>query len=399
MKKYLSIISCCSIVILGCHNANPIDTGIPFEIILKDQDGNPVSSVTIEGGVDWDSYSVKTNNAGVAVLPGSARNKDAIAFKTNYIPSRFSALGPRTYQFNYSTKQLRNLGRVRGKAIIFNESEIVTLEADGNYHVYVYDGYSVTENFQTRLYDSANIVVRNIKLYGDTLWFTTHDSGIYVYSLHINTAPQFLFRIKASGYLGAFVVKDSIVILGSPYLPGPLRLLAYTPDGQFREKNNLPNYYVEQMQLFDNYLFLIGGHESLPTILNIRDEMHPITVYNGLEWNYNRAILYERQLILSPNSQQGNYKAMDFSNPTNPRLITAFNADAWLLGFSADTIAYGYNYIHSSTYTIHKGEYYSEYFQTVATVSEGTDNGIGGAFHPYYIIGDRLWKLVERLWE
>lgn len=395
MNKYIAI-SCCSILLItGCQEYNPIDSGLPFSITIQDQDGHSVGGATVEGGIDWDAYSVQTNSSGMATLPGSARGKSAMVFKTNYLPIRIDQVGSTAYRLTYTINRLDLLGEVRGRAIIFNSSEIVTLDDGGNYYVYSYNDQSVSESYGRRLLDSIN-VVREFQLQGDTLWFTTHDSGLYAYSLRSLNNPQFLFRLKVSGYLGAFALKDSVIILGSPFQPGPLRFIVYHTDGDFHELSRLENYYVQQIRLFDNFLLLFEGPESLPTVLDISNLTSPVIVYNGLEWGYQRGVIYGRQVILVPSSAQNYYKAMDFSNPRSPNLITAFNAGAWLLGFATDSIAYGYDYVHSSTYTLNKGEYHTEYFQTIATVSDGTYNGVGGSFHPYYIIGDRLWKLVNR---
>jgi hypothetical protein len=395
MSKFIILCILCSLLIAGCQRDNPIESGPPFQMTIRDQDGHVVAGATIEGGFDQDLYSVQSNSSGVATLPGSARGKAALIFKTNYLPVRIDGLYPTSYTLRYTPRRLDLIGETRGQAISFGPAEISTIDGAGNYRVYSYTDQSVSLTFEQRLLDSTN-AVREVQLHGDTLWFSTHDSGLYVFSLRVRTDPQLLFRLRVPGYLGAFAVKDSLVILGSPYVPGPLRFIDYSVDGTFHELSQIDNYWVRQMRLFENCLLLFGGYESLPTVLDVSNPTSPVIVYNGLEWNYQRAVIYGRQVILVPGSQQGYYKALDFSNPRNPGLITAFGAGACLLGFSTDSIAYGYDYIHNSTYTLNKGEYHSEYFQTIATVSEGTYNGVGGTFHPYYIIGDRFWKLVNR---
>jgi hypothetical protein len=388
------------LTLVGCNKDNPIDSGQPFQITIHSQAGVPVEGTTVEGGIDWDFYQVQTNAVGVATLPGSARGQRATIYKTNSLPIIVSSIVPSQYTLNETSKKLNLIGSVAGKAIRFRQHELITLDYGGTYHFYSYNDQSVSETFNRHLHDSA-VAIRETQLFGDTLWFTTHNSGVFVFSIQNPSSPIFLFRLNVSGYLGPFAVKDSILVLGDQWNPGPLRLMVYYATGECRELSRVQNYFVRKMTRVGNAIISLGNSESLPTVFDISNPSSPRLVYNGLEWEYQTGFFYNRLTILTPRCGSGgnnirlDYKVLDLSNPVNPTPMSPFTADSWITGVASDSWAFGNYYFHTQTISVLSGSISSS-FQTVATVSENTIDGIGGAFPPYYLIGNRLWKLVDR---
>lgn len=292
------------------------------------------------------------------------------------------------------------MGSVDGKAIRFRQNELMTLNYQGTYHLYSYNDQSVTETFQCVLHDSVDAIQKTL-LAGDTLWLTTHDSGVFAFSIQNPSSPVFLFRIPVSGYLGPFVVKDSLLILGDPGEPGPLRVMVYRPTGEYRELSRVQNYFVRSMTGIGNAVVLLGNSDCLPTVFDISDPASPALLYNGLEWGYQTGFFYNRLAILTPRTGSGGniiqleYKVLDLSNPVSPRPMNPIISDSWITGLASDSIAYGNCYVRYLTINILSGNMQTG-FQTVASVSDNTFDGVGGAFPPYYVIGNRLWKMVER---
>jgi len=400
MKKTIYI--ALSIVILaGCNDDNLTDSGIPFQITVLSQTGIPVEDATVEGGFDWTFYRVQTNAAGVATLPGTARGERAVIYKTNFLPVIISIITPNQYTLNETSRKLNLIGSVSGKAIRFRQNELITLDYGGTYHLYSYNDQSISETFNRHLHDSAT-AIQEIQLFGDTLWFTTHNSGVFVFSIQNPSSPMFLFQLPVSGYLGPFVVKDSILVLGDQWNPGPLRIMVYNPSGEFRELSRIENYFVRKMTRIDDAIILLGNYECLPTIFDISNPSSPILLYNGLEWEYQTGFFYNHLTILTPKSGEYSgssmrlvYKVLDLSNPANPSLKYPVAADSWITGVVSDSFAFGNYYFHTQTVSVLRGSISSS-FQTVATVSENTIDGVGGAYPPFFIIGGRLWKLVDR---
>jgi len=292
------------------------------------------------------------------------------------------------------------IGNVLGKAVRFRQNEIITLDYQGTYRIYSYNDQLVTEIFNQSLSDLAT-AIREIKLLGDTLWFTTHESGIFAFLIQNQSSPQLLFHLPIPGYLGPFVVKDSILVLGDQWEPGPLRVMVYYPNGEFEKISRVENYFVSKMTIIGNYVILLGNNDSLPTIFDISNPVSPRMVYNGIEWEYQTGFFYNRLTILTPKYGYGgnnirlDYKVLDLSNPATPTQLNSFSADSWITGIVSDNIAYGNYYYHSQTISVLAGSI-SDNFHTVATVSEGTIDGIGGIYSPYFVIGDRLWRLNDR---
>jgi len=391
--------------IVGCSDESPIDSGPPFQITVVSQGGQPVEDAMVEGGIDWDAYQVQTDIAGVATLPGSARDKGATIYKTNSLPTSISRIEPAQYILQETLKQLNFIGNVVGKAVRFAPNEIITLDYGGAYHLYSYDDQSVSETFTVQLHDSA-VAIKEIQLFGDTLWFTTHDSGIFVFSIQDPSSPLLLFRVPISGYLGPFAVKDSLVILGDPSNPGPLRVVSYCYSGECPEISRVENYFVRKMTRIGNAIVVLGNSESLPTVFDISNPSSPRLLYNGLEWEYKTGFFFNQQTILTPWYGSGGtnvrlvYKVLNFSDPANPTTGGSFAADSWITGLATDDYAYGNHYNHWATISVLNRDLTS-FFVTVGTVSGGIidgygGDGVGGAFHPYYVIGNRLWKLIDR---
>lgn len=369
----------------------------PFEVTVVDPDSQPVAGAWIEGGMDWEFFSVQTDSEGVAILPDYARGEGAVIFKNNFFSLIVSSLTSTTYVLTHTLQELELIGEAKGRAIRFEPGIIITLGYTGDYHVYSYNDQGVNQIASAQLPSS----VKTHRLFGDTLWFSTHDDGIYVYSLQDPYQPQQLFHLAITGYLGPFARKDTIVVVIDPWAPSPVRIFSFTYDGQFQELTTIGNFYVEEMTFIDHYLILVGDNTCLPTVFDLADPTQPILVYSGLEWEYQSGFLFNNYLIMIPNYASAAglvyYTLKDLSDPTNPPIVGSCIADAWLTTVIDSNNAVGNYVFHERSFSILTGDV-STQFTTAVIVSESRFYyaGLGGARPPYYIIDDQLWKLKSR---
>ena len=393
MKRVL-LLGMFAFLIAGCgkKGTSPKE---PFEVKVVGTEGRPVAGATIEGGMDLDFFYVKTDDRGIATVPGRAEGKRVEIYKTNYFPHIVQSLSATQYTLNATPRQLRRIGDAAGKAIRFDSGTLLTIAYAGDYHVYSYSDQEVDEVAFTQL---ARIV-KEMRLYGDTLWFSTHEDGIYVYSLQNPLDPQQLFHLDISGYLGPFALKDTIIAVADPWEPGPLRLFSYTADGQVRELCSIRNFMVRQMAFLSSYLVLIGGSESLPTVLDLQDPTSPRLVYNGLEWECETGFLFGDSLILVPRYGQAHgtvrFRILDLSDPSNPTGAGGFSADSWLTRIINDSLAVGCYYFRRYSTSVLTGDLLHG-FQTQAIVYEAWVDQFGGCDPPYFIMGSGLYKLQDQ---
>lgn len=393
----------------GCEYFLQLGKEFKVKVLSLFPFGYPVSGATIEGGVDWEYFNVQTDRRGVAVLPKYARGWVALIYRNNYFPLRVESLSPRTYFVKQTPKEFRPVGEVKGWSIRFDEEMLITVDYQGGYHVYSYYDYGITELATAQLPAKA---IRETQLHGDTLWFSTHSDGIYVYSLQNPYNPLQLFHLAIPGYLSSFALKDGMVIVGNTGENDPVRVYTYDMNGQCEEIAQFGYYYVRKIELRGDYLILLNGWNCQPVVYNVSDPANPYLVYDsGVVEEYVGGFLYGNYLILTPRTRgihvefPVNHKIIDLSDPASPVTAGFLPADSELLEFIDDNTAVGRYYLWSGTplyggaFTVLKGNM-SDGFHTVGVITENTFaqsfmHEVEGYFPPYFIIGEKLWKLVD----
>ncbi len=393
MKRVL-LLGMFAFLIAGCgkKGTSPKE---PFEVKVVDLYGRPVPGAIVEGGIDWDFFQVKTDDRGIATVPGQAEGKRAEIYKANYFPHIVQSLSATQYTLNPTPRQFRRIGDAAGKAIRFDSGTLLTIAYTGDYHVYSYGDQVISEITSAQL--ARN--VKETKLRGDTLWLSTHEDGIYTYSLQNPLDPQQLLHLEIFGDLGPFALKDSIIAVADPWEPGPLRVFSYRGDGQVRELCSIRNFMVGQMAFLSGYLVLIGGSETLPTVFDLQDPTSPRLVYNGLEWECETGFLFGDSLILVPRYGQAHgtvgFRMLDLSDPCNPGAAGVFSADSWLTQIVNDSLAVGCYYFRRYSTSVLTGDLLHG-FQTQAIVYEAWVHQFGGCDPPYFIMGSGLYKLQDQ---
>jgi hypothetical protein len=363
----------------------------PFEVTVTDTLGRPIEGAILEGGIDWDHFRETTDSRGRAVMPGFARDVRTIIRKSNYFSIYETYLHPAVYVLMPTPKVLVDLGAIEGDLISFEFFKILTINYQGEYRVYDFNGSSLSENMMVEFPPA----VKEFKLFGDLLWYTTHDDGIYVYSLFNPLNPFQYFHLDIDGYLGPFDVKDSLVAVTSNYRPGPIRLLSYHTDGTVNELDRIGDFSANKIYFLGDYL-IITGYGSGYTIFDVADPSDIRLAHNGSYGRSSSSFLRGDTLILAPDYGDYNYVMIDLSDPANPEEFGRFSATGRIDHILNDSTAIG--------------EYYYEYqalcvfdrtsptnFDAVAMVSEfyGYQGHHGGS-PPYYLIGGRLWRLENR---
>ena len=368
-----------------------IDQDGTFEVRVQDPGGTPLEAVKIEGGIDWDWYRVYTNSDGVAYVPERGYRQYAQLYKDNYLPRYIQELRSGSYVISPTSHRLREIGEVRGNAIYFDTGTIVTVDGS-TYYLYTYNDQSATLASSDVLAAGVN----EFKLLGDTLWFSTHEDGIYAYSLENISQPQFLIHVEIPGYLDVFAVKDSIIAVGPQYGVGALRIFSFDNTGGVQQLISISEFSTQAMEFIGNYLIVVGGEQSMPTVFDMVDPARPVLVYSHYEPNAYTGFIRDSMLIMVPDPFGYDiyiYEYADLSLPWSPIFHGAFTADAWLYDLVNGVYAVGH---HSDLYV---GCVLSGHvdigFATVAILPDQYTPLYGGSYPPYFLFDDRLWILEE----
>jgi len=360
-------------------------------MVIIDPDGLPVQGAWIEGGLDWDWFRSYTDSNGVAVIPGHGRDYPASILKENFLPRYIEKLLPRTYEITPTEQRLRLIGDVHGSAVVFDANNIFTVSYGGEYIVYTYNDQSVTVVSSVMLADGA----RKYKVHGDTLWFSTLDNGVYAYSLENILQPQLLIHIDIPGHPGVLAVKDSIIAIGPQYGLGALRIFSYDNAGHAQLLISISEFIVDAMEFRGNYLVVVGGKASLPTVFDLTDPAQPVLVYSHYDAGAYSGFIKDSMLIIVPEpwydegySPSYIYKRWDISSPANPSFGGSFSADSWLRDLVDGEYAVG-SYGGCFITSILTGDAVNG-FSTIA-IHPWQGWTYGGSRPPYFIIAERLW--------
>jgi hypothetical protein len=382
--------------IYSCDD-NPSSTKSSFEVTVTNTRGTPIEGAILEGGIDWESFRVVTDSRGRAVMPGFARYIRATIKKNNYYSLIENYLRPGVYALWHMPRILTEIGDIEGDLIRFEYFQILTINYGGQYRVYDFDGSSLSEALMVEF----PYQVKQFKLIGDLLWYTTHRNGIYVYSLFDSMNPEEYFHLDIDGYLQAFDVKDSLVVVGSSSGPGPIRLFSYHNDGTVIQLDSMANFSVRRVYFRSHYLITTGYTTDLYCIFDIADPTDIRFVYRGNLDGYESLFLYGDTLILKSsggNASRGEYDyfMIDMSDPANPSDAGEFTANGRIEYMIDDHMSVGRLYLDNNALCVFLRDPSGD-FQAVAVVSEF----YGYRYHhgntsPYFLIGEKLWKLEER---
>ncbi len=371
--------------------------GPDFSVRVTDHQGQPLEGAYIEGGMDWDYFRVVTDSRGKAVIPSHALYKSVTIYKNDLFSLRMPAMKPGEYQLMPTPNILYKIGEIEGDALIFDPHTIITVTYQGEYRVYDYGNDNLWE---LTLFELPH-QVKTFKLRGDTLWYSTHENGIFAYSLADPYNPIQLFHLEISGYIKSFALKDSLVAVArSNYDFGYITLFSYSPDGSVNEFDQVDSVWAERMVIRSDYLIAHREYSPHLKVFDLADPNHIQQVYSNTFDGYRKPIFHNDTLFLSSiagNDTTGIHilRAVDFTDPANPSDLFALNATGWIENIIDDSTAIGRYYYHYEALCVFRRNLLGD-FETIAIVSELGYREHRGCKPPYFIIGERLWKLAER---
>ena len=408
MRKLITF-ACAVLILSGCCDdpCGPGDREMsPFEVrvLATNLYGEPVEGAWIEGGVDWDRFRVSTDSNGVATLPGRARDTRALIYRNDYHP-RVVDLGPWAYWILPTAKRLEHIGKVSDTAIRFSSGMLLTLEYGGKYRAYSYSDTSVTKLVETLLPGSA---IQTKKFYGDTLWYSTHDSGVFVHSVEDPLNPVHLFSLDIPGYLRTLAVKGWFI--ATAQRDEPVRVFSYSASGEMHKVSEIEAYYVKQMDFRSNYLVMLSydRYELGSATLMIADlsvPEQPEITYTLEEQGGRSGLILDDTVLIGPfgynTASMQSYTAVDIQDPGNPTYMGRAYSDSWLLDASAGSHAVG-SYCPERRLCDSWSEAYSVLeltpegdWMTVATTCNTWY--VDGCVHspPHFVLGASLWRLQD----
>ena len=371
--------------------------GPDFLVRVIDHQGQPIQGAYIEGGFDWDYYRITTDYLGRAFLPSYAFRYDGVIYKNRYFSLRVPAMKSGEYPLTPTPYTLREIGEIEGDAVKFESDEVITVTYQGEYRVYGYDDNSLSELVLIEL----PYLVKTFKLRGDTFWYSTHENGIFAYSLADPYNPVQLFHLDISGYIRSFALKDSLVAVArEDYDFGYITLFSFFADGSFYELHHVDSVWAERMFIRSDYLIAHRKHSAHLRVYDLSDPNNIPQVYYNVFEGYFRPFFYNDTLFMS--SIDGNdvtgtrvLRAVDFTDPANPSDVYTLDATGRINDIIDNSTAVGRYYYHDNALCVFRRNLLGD-FETIAIVSELGYRWHQGYNPPYFIIGDRLWKMEER---
>lgn len=396
MKGKTIILSMASLALFVFCDEKGSSPGPDFTVRVIDDQGQPLEGAYIEGGIDWDHFRIATDSRGKAVIPGHARYERVTIYKNNFFSLIENYLSPDDYVLVPTPFILAEIGSLEGDAIRFEPNRILTVTYSGNYRVYGYNDNDVIEIASAEF----PYQVKNFKLYDNTLWYTTHDNGIYVYSLTDPLNPAQVYHLDISGYLEPFAQKDSIVVVGPLSGHGPIRVFSYSDIGTVDELDRIGDFSVGHLSFISDYLIKLQGQGDPLTIFDLSDPSDIRLVYNVHYDGYDRPLMHSDSLILTGAGRAMSgireYKMIDLSDPRYPLEEYDFSATGQIEDIIDDSTAIGRFYFDDTALCVFRRNPQGD-FETIAIVSEFYGyKEHQGCNPPYFIIGDRLWKMEEQ---
>jgi hypothetical protein len=182
-----------------------------------------------------------------------------------------------------------------------------------------------------------------------------------------------------------------------------MRIYSYAEDGQVELVAEFgSDYYVTKLVFLGNHLIVLGT-QSLPAVYDLADPFHPRLVYRNSEPGYWQGTLFGHFLLLTPKEETHDrtieYKLIDLSDPAHPSASGFAEADSTLIEIIDGNTALGRYYSLYRAVSVLQGNIASG-FTTIAIITDDTiaapqfHESEGNRF-PYFIIGERLWKLED----
>jgi len=308
--------------------------------VVSGRTKSPVVGAVLRGGEDWDSYVSTTDANGIAILPPQAARWFPTITANNHFPQTELHQVRNEYQLQRTLLHLTQVATVNGSLILQRDGEFSMLDYGGRYDVYRVTADSVYLEHSAQLAPVARgHIVRN-----DTLWYATHDSGVFVYDISELRAPRKLMHLEIPGYLWSLCLQDSVLFVANPWDDDNVRAYTWTSSGEYRLVGSFgPKVIVRKLFIHKGVLF--GQFNGAVTAWDISDPGHGVAVFHwsnpyASDWFQNGDSLVEVPQV-SLGDEYFAYKVLDIHDPLSPVWNGELNSWGVMNGFLADSLAFG----------------------------------------------------------
>lgn len=345
-------------VLLGCQDPLGLRSDNPVDITLTTAD-EPLSGAYVVGGVDFTRFEVRSDDDGRVEIPATALGDSVLVIATNVVPRRILVRRDETYELPPTDSRLHYVGEAPGRPLRFDEGELFTLTSHGGHRLHQYGPGGMT----TLRGDSLEIsAIRQHRLYGDTLWLSTHREGIHAYLMEPDGRLTKIFHLDISGPIGNFVRRDSqLVVSHRTDLPGPLRVFRLLDDGAeaiaafeevhaFRMQRDGPNVVIGA----EDRTGFAGGDDPMLRVLNLDDPVE--LTFSGLVRTGGISVLENSTYIITsiPHLWEGDsvpHEVFELGPSGKPVPDGELVAPAAISGFVGN-LAYGHHVRSPHTVTL-----------------------------------------------
>lgn len=312
-----------------------------IEVRVVSGENEPVAGAKLEGGFDWDWYSVTTDQNGMALLPAWATRHLPTITAANHFPFREEFSLQSAYQLMRTRLYLTQEADIDGDLIKSTTNEFCVVSYQGAYRHYRVDGDEVILQTEAQMaMASHDRVLRN-----DSLWRTTHDSGVFVYDISEMSNPRQVMHLPIPGYLWAIALDDSILYLADPWVDDSVRAYTWSDSstyelvGTFGPAKSFSRLFMHRGALFGVYFGgLIIWDVSEPAAGVQRfGSAHPYTA----DWCMRGDSLVLIPLVPLCCDDYYGYQILDVSDPMNPVWGSTFHSNGLISRFINDSVAVG----------------------------------------------------------
>lgn len=376
------------------------------DVRVETPDGAPIGGATLDGGVDWNRWTVRTGPDGMAEPPDHAFGAPATIRATSRYGREVRELERGAYVLAPTPLRLDSVGRVWGRLVRGGAGGLSTIDHEGVWRHYSY-GEAVSLRTERPLPGGRRPIGHTVV--DDTLWVVSEEPGpsppqdtaVEAFDIGDPTSPVRLGGFTAAG--ARWVLRrDSLLVLGD-HNHEVARVLVAAVDGTRRELSTIRTDATAGFLFGDVLVLTRVGWPLRLVFIDLRDPAEPTVIERLSREDWGSAVVYGDSLLIEPrghhiggtDGEPVTHTLLDLSDPRNPRIAGERTADAYLWATFGDGWAAGDWSRDGWTLALLRRE--GEHFGLAATVAEST-----GRFRPAWALIDpphfavEGWMLRER---
>lgn len=335
-------------ILCGCGDDHGLSSRPKITIRVVSDEGTPIDRAYLRGGFDWTRFDATTDDDGYAKFPAFSVDWDTDIRAANHFPIVIQPRDGQTYVMNRTPLELQLVGNSDVYVVKFVEDTLIHLDYNGDLVTFLYS--------ETGMVEVARVGLARLRkqavLRGDTLWYTTHNDGVYSYDISNPADPQLLSHLAIEGYLDPIAVSDSLVVVSRYTGHSGVEIYVVRPDGSWNLTDTWSGSYVESLEIEDNVLIVYNRGEKAITFLSLDDPGDVKEIYSWGNPYYGRprfirnAFRFGDAIVFVPAVELYHdhflHVVLDISDPTVPVWQANFSSQAKLEGQLNDTLAIGF---------------------------------------------------------